>query len=101
MSVHPGSIKRVSLLRQPRDRSTFDVFIAGEQMSWQVLLIGGKHEYCWVSNPERMADGPVLPNQKHCTNSESAVPCAVGHHMEEKAQVAKNTVTLAVPTEIM
>jgi hypothetical protein len=36
--VHHARVENKTLLRQPRDGKTFDVFLAGETMSCQVLL---------------------------------------------------------------
>jgi len=41
---NPGLLERMSLLRQPRNGSRFDVSNDGEVTSWQLLLQGRKHE---------------------------------------------------------
>jgi hypothetical protein len=41
--VHPGRIECTWLFRQPRNGSMFDVFVAGDSISWQVFLQGVRH----------------------------------------------------------
>jgi hypothetical protein len=52
------------LLRQLRDCSGLDIFIAGEAELWQLLLWEGKQDAnCYVPKPDGMEDGPNFQNQ--------------------------------------
>ena len=92
-------LERLALLRHPLYGSTFDAFIAGETMSWQVLIQGGtqaKVAGCQIRIVWKWSKGFQLT---FCSIFWDR--CAVwglGIITEENCIVAKKTETLSVPT---